>query len=155
MSVLVVQTPPSLSCQKERNRMMVCSPGVREKKRHKCAWKKVCLDSGLPLSAECRPATAFFRQLAKVACLSYSSSPMERGSFLYFGRRWSRLRLSTNFFEGRMGARSRGRSLSFLIVIFGSFFFISSNQSGWLLHDCHSRVSGFATNTESVSPCVS
>ena len=71
----------------------------------------------------------------RASCRGYSSSTVVRGSFLCFGRRAARVRLSSNFFEGRMGARSRGLSFSFLIVIFGSFFFTfslaaSCNQPG-------------------------
>lgn len=52
----------------------------------------------------------------------YSPSAERRGSFLCFGWRSSRVRLSTNFFDGRIGARSRGRSASFFIVSFLAFF---------------------------------
>jgi hypothetical protein len=53
---------------------------------------------------------------------NYDSSINWPGFFLCFGLRSSRSRLSTNFFEGRMGARSRGRSSSFLMVSFRGFF---------------------------------
>ena len=54
--------------------------------------------------------------------LGYSSST-RRGSFLCFSRRSSRRRLSSNFFDGKIGARGRGRNLSFSIVILSGFFF--------------------------------
>jgi hypothetical protein len=52
----------------------------------------------------------------------YSSST-RRGSFLCFARRSSRRVLSSNFFVGKIGARGRGRNLSFSIVILFVFFF--------------------------------
>ena len=52
----------------------------------------------------------------------YSSST-RRGSFLCLARRSSRRVLSSNFFVGKIGARGRGRNLSFSIVILFVFFF--------------------------------
>ena len=49
------------------------------------------------------------------------SSLWRRGSFLCLGRRSSRVRLSSNFLVGRMGALSRGLSSSFLIVVLTGF----------------------------------
>ena len=52
----------------------------------------------------------------------YSSSTKRRGSFLCFSVRSSRRRLSSNFLDGMIGARSRGRNFSFSIISFFCFF---------------------------------
>ncbi len=57
----------------------------------------------------------------------YSSST-RRGSFLCLARRSSRRVLSSNFFVGKIGARGRGRNLSFSIVILFVFFFATESH---------------------------
>ena len=59
---------------------------------------------------------------------NYSSLIARRISFLCFSRRSSRRRLSSNFFVGNMGARGRGRSWSFSIVILSVFFFCTRDD---------------------------